>query len=225
MKARTVFTVLATLVMGGAMLTAPIPSQAQVKKQGSKYLFRIKWQKGKKYNYSMTTTTTMPGADKPMVQGGSISMLVKSVSNGTATVETTTNGMGSSGTQTMKVDSRGKTVEVQGASGYANEFAQFPANAVAIGDKWTVNSSPMQGMNVKATNTLKGFKTINGKQYAHINSQMTISGQFGGTGKADTLIDMADGMNLRSTINMKANVDTGNGQKMNLDLAIKLERK
>ena len=225
MKARTVLTVLATFAMGGVMLSAPIPSDAQVKKEGSKYLFRIKWQKGKKYSYNMTTSTTMPGADKPMAQNASYTMLVKSVANGTATIETTTNGMGQTSSQTMKVDNRGKTVEVQGANGFSNEFAQFPANAVGIGDKWTVNSSPMQGMSVKSTNTLKGFKTINGKQYAHINSQMTISGQFGGTGSADTLIDMADGMNLRSTIGMKANVDTGNGQKMNLTMAIKVERK
>lgn len=202
-----------------AMLVAtfaalPMTSDAQVTKSGSKYTLRMKWSKGMKLNYSVTMTPQgVQGASSMQM---ALAYNVKDVKGGVATIDSRVSMTGQEPMSgTTKVDSRGRVVGE--STGGGGTIVELPEKAVAIGDTWKTSGqvpTPMGNLNGSATNKLMGFKKINGKEYAHVQTTMTTKGGFGdGTGKTDSLIDMKDGMMFRSTMGMTFTTKAQGSQK------------
>lgn len=219
-------TAMAALMMVG-MVGVPAATDAQIKQQGKKYLMRIKWQKGKQYDYSMKTSIQIPGmsaAPEPMAVD--YTMKVASVSNGKAVVNVISQG----NTQKMTIDSRGKTSGGDAGAMFSSDMSQLPAKAVAIDETWVSNSKmdgPTGSMNVKATSKLVGFKTVAGKKMAHVNVKMNLSGGGAtGTGNGDILYVMSDGMTYRATIKMDMSMtNPGGGPKMKVKATTLINRR
>lgn len=213
------------------VVVVPSVSEAQVKKTGSKYQLRMKWTKGQKFGYDLEMTQVGAGS-KPMKMG--IDYNVKSVKGTTGNVDVTVNGMGSSPqTEQVSIDERGRMTGSNSAAGFSN-ILEYPQEAVAVGGSWKTKASlpGMAGgtMTGTATNTLKGFRTISGKEYAHVFTELnTTGGGVSGKGKTDTLIAMSDGQLLRSTMSLKMSITTkdssGKPSSQSIDMSIKMTRK
>lgn len=218
--------VLASAIVGFGLFAVPTTSTAQVTKSGKKYVFRIKFKKGEKFEYSLTNSMSMPGSKaadpKPMVY----SWLTKSVSGNNAIITMTGNGS----SEDISMNSRGETNSKSAVSMFSNEMAVLPEKAVAIGDSWT-SSGKTQGitgaMDVKTTSTFKGIKTVDGKQMAHIAISIKMSGSgVTGSGTGDTLTEMSNGMSYRA--NIKLDLKASNpqdGKTMNIKVATSINRK
>lgn len=194
-------------------IQAPRPANAQVTKAGAAYLLRIKWVKGQviKYNISMT------GSMLPKAQIITSTLTVKDVKNGVATVESkvtmpTTGNSRNTKPQvaTMKIDSRGKVTGDTGGSMTGAATPTFPQGPVKIGQSWKGDMNVSQGMNLNATYTLLGVKTVNGKVIADIGQKVTGNmGEMGSmTGNGKVEIFGADGSvrggNMLMNLNMKS---------------------
>lgn len=219
-------TAVAAVLMVG-MVGLPSNTEAQVKQQGKKYLMRIKWQAGKQYNYAMSTSLTIPGMSQaPEPMAVDYSMKVLSVKSGTATVNVTAQGS----TQKIEIDNRGKTSGSGAGTMFSSDMAQLPEKAVGLGESWSSTSKmdgPTGAMNVKATSTLMGFKTVSGKKMAHVSVKMNLSGGGAtGSGTGDILYDMADAMTYRATIKMNMSMSNPQGgQKMDIKATTTINRK
>jgi len=193
-------------LVGAGVLFVSLPSTAQVVKQGAGYNFNLDLKKGAVYKYtvvlSMTPPANSPGGASPMVQNLPVSMKVKDVANGVATLEVNSTtpamggGKGTPSTQTIKVDRKGK---VSGGA-ESGMFAALPAKTVKIGDSWksTVNTRAGMGIpvTVNTTSTLKEVKAANGRQVAIISVKTSIGGSSNmkGSGGGTYVVDMKDGM-------------------------------
>ena len=199
----------ATLLVGGlvaaSMVSAPFVSNAQITKQGSKYLLRTKWTKGKVYKYGLTVAFEGGGQKQNMTSD--ITMTVKSVSGKNGTVEVKSSGMGQQGpaTQTVTFDDRGKVLNGNNMMGAT---ADLPANPVAIGDSWTNTlAASNQTMGMKGTSKAKlvGVKSVGGRQCAVLAMTVSLSGGqqgMSGSGTGESLVDMADGQAVKTSMKM-----------------------
>lgn len=198
-----------TILIGtiaASMVAAPFVSNAQITKQGSKYLLRTKWTKGKVYKYGLKIN--VEGSGQKQTMNGDITMTVKGVSGKNGTVEVKSTGMqgGSKGTtQTVTFDDRGKVVSGVNMLGSANEL---PAGPVGIGDSWTTTlpaSQQTAGMKGTSKSKLVGVKAVGSRQCAVIAISISLGGgQQGlkGTGTGTTLVDMADGQSVSTNMAM-----------------------
>jgi len=201
---RIITTALMVGLLSSAVVFAPSVAEAQVSKKGTKYQLRMKWTKNLKLNYDINVQAV--GQGQPMKMG--LTYVVKSVKGTSGAVSVTLSGMGDKpSTSDVTIDDRGRP-SGGNAQGMSN-LLEFPVNAIGVGESWTTKGglpgptgSPMNG---SAKHTLKGFRTVAGKQYAHIVSAITTSSgtELKGTGSTETLVAMADGHTLRSTMNMK----------------------
>lgn len=215
----------------GFVAVAPSPSLAQVTKSGSKYKFRMKWVKGAHMAYGLEMTQVGSTA-KPMQMGLVYDVL--SVANGVGTVQATVSNAGQQPQkETVKIDDRGRASGGSNVAGFSN-ILEFPAEAVAVGGSWKTNASlPGMGgskMTGTATNTLKGFRTEGGKSYAYVTTDLNVSGGgVSGKGKTDSLISMADGQLLRTSMALKMTISTkdskGKTVTQSIDLTVKMTRK
>lgn len=211
------------------VLLAPANSDAQIKPQGNKHLFRIKWTKGQTYKYSMKNYTVLPGMKPTEPQPYSYSMTVKSVSGDKATVEIKGTGPGAGKPETVTIDSRGRTTGAA-ASMFASEMNQLPEKAIGVGETWTTNgAAPGMGganLNIKATNKFVGFKTVDGKKMAHVQINMNMTGGgMTGKGNGDVLHEVATGMTYRATIKMDMTASNPQtGDKMNIKVTTMINR-
>ncbi len=212
------------------LLAIPLLSPAQVTKQGNGYLFRMKFTKGQVMNYKLTSQST-GATPNPINVGMAMSMNVKKVSNGKATVDVkmgsmTMNGQpmnsGAPMVQTMTMDTMGA------ASGgnIAGSFGgNYPAKAIPVGGTWSakvpVQAPGAMGGNMAATYKFLGFQNVGGKQVAKVG--MTMTGVSSGSGTM--LISAVDG-SLIST-NVTTTTKMGNpqtGKPIVLKSTIKVSR-
>lgn len=193
-------------LVGAGVLFVSQPSRAQVVKQGNAYNFNLDLKKGAVYKYtvvlSMTPPANSPAGSRAMNQNLPVSMKVKDVTGGVATLEVSSTspsmggGQGTPSTQTIKVDRKGKVT----GGGEAGMFAALPAKAVNIGDSWksTVNTRAGMGIpvTVNTTSTLKEVKSANGRQVAVIAVKTSVGGSSNmkGSGGGTYVVDMKDGM-------------------------------
>lgn len=216
------------------LVLAPHNSTAQIKPSGKKYVFRIKWVKGQKFDYQFKTYISAgasAGKIEPMIMGYSLD--VKSVTGDKASVLVTGSGAGSSTSskgETVTIDSRGKTDSQSSASMFSNEMVQMPEKAVGIGESWSSTGSvnSMTGkMDIKTTNTFVGFKTEGSRKFAHVSLKLNMSGSgTTGTGSGDILYDVSNGMQYRATIKMAMTaVNPQNKQKMDIKVTTQVSQK
>lgn len=186
-----------------AFAAVPQPSYAQVTKSGTKYLFRIKFKKGEKFDYSVTNSMSIPGSKPQDPKPMSYTWTTKSVSGDNAIITMSSGGS----SEDISMNSRGITNAKSSVSMFSNEMATLPEKAIAIGDSWS-SSGKTQGMSgpmdVKTTNTFKGIKTVDGKKMAHIAVTIKMTGSgINGTGTGDNLVELSNGMSYRATIKME----------------------
>ncbi|MBX3115426.1 MAG: hypothetical protein KF836_12745 [Fimbriimonadaceae bacterium] len=228
---RIITTALLVGLMGSAVVVAPSIAEAQVSKKGTKYQLRMKWTKNLKMSYDIDIQA--PGQSQSMKMG--LTYLVKSVKGTTGSVLVTMSGMGEKpSSSTVSIDERGRVSG--GDSQSMGNFLEYPVNPIGVGESWSTKGSlpGMTGgtMDGTAKHTLKGFKTISGKQYAHIASTITTSSgnDLKGSGSSDSLVSMADGHTLRSTMNMKMTFtmpaqNGGKPQSQTINMVVKMTKK
>jgi len=222
-----------TLVVAAAVAVVAGSAHAQVSKQGNKYLFRIKYVKGQTITYGMAMSMNMGGKSTPMNMN--VSQKVVSVdSSGTATVSVS--GVGGQ-PMTMKMDNRGRMVGgPQGMAAGSNSI-QLPEKAVAVGESWAGSAAGGQqgmGVNMTATYTLKGFKTVHGKQCAEVAITMKMTGggtsggkktSINGGGGGSCFISMADGIAESVSISMKVGGSATGGAAQTATVTTTMNRK
>jgi|GEM_PF-3450163 len=221
----------AVLSLGLVAVLGSAPSQAQVKKVGAKYQLRVKWVKGTKLGYNLSMQQ-LKGSAAPTLTG--LDYNVTGVKGTTGTVEVTVRQGGAAPQkENVSIDDRGRVVGSSSVAGFSN-ILEFPAEAIAVGGTWTTKAS-MPGvaggtMNGTSKNTFKGIRTVDGKQFAHIFSDLkTSGGGLDGAGKTDTLVALTDGQLYRMTMNMKMSLkmkdSKGKTQTQAIDVVVKMTRK
>lgn len=201
--------------------TACCVASAQVTKQGSGYLLRMKFKQGEVTKFVMTTTTSGSGAPAMNLKMP-MTTKVLAVKGGVAEVEynvgpMTNNGkaMGEAQKVTSKIDSRGK---LSGGSPQLQQMGNItlPEKAIPVGGVWkgTQNSQagPSGSITINATYTLVGIKTVGGKQVAEIKVAMTGGNQMlKTTGGGTMFLRVADG-SLHSTV-LDQSISIAQGQQ------------
>ena len=234
------------LMTGGAGLLATANANAQVTKVGDGYLFRVKYAKGKTTHYQMTTKTTLPpgaagpSSTKPMTMSmiAPISMTVVSVQGNKATIKSdigamTMNGQAMSKPQTteMTIDDRGQIVgKVQGAAagmGMENMSGTLPEKPLKVGQSFTANKTMAQlnqNIQMKATSTFMGIKTVGGKQLAEMALKISGTGTATMSGTGTSYYNLADGsLNNMTMISSMTMAIPGQPQKMNMKVSVEMK--
>ena len=216
----------ALAVTGVAATQIPTPAEAQVTRQGSKYLMRFKWEAGKTYTYNVSSQMAVPGATRPQTTGASYSIRVLSVRNGTANVEMRTQGAGAN-SEPVKgtIDNRGRsTMSVQGMG---SEFTTWPEKPITIGESWTQKMSGMMSSTI--TYRLAAVRNEGGRQVAILNMSGNVnipqpSPQRGqpaqpapkGTISGRMVVDVADGMVRTGNMDIKIEMSNQQGQRQTI---------
>lgn len=220
-----------SLLIGLALMVASAPSQ--ISKQGQGYLFRAKYVKGTKIKYAMKTTVSGAGQNRQV--SSPISMVVKKVVNGVATIDVATGPptvdgkpQGKSQTRSVQIDNRNRPVG--GESGFEGftSFA-FPVGAIKPGATWTGvmdQKSPMGQMKLNAKYKFLGVKTVGGKQVAEIQTDFTGTLPFKMTGTSKSLLLLSDGSLLSAVAKMNMSISLGKGsQPMSVNTDMSVTRK
>jgi len=192
-------------------LTLGAPSaQAQIKKVGNGYQFRLKLTPGEttKYNVSIKQAASAG-------QGLSVVLPFKQttgkISGGVGTINATVgppvlNGgqpLGEARKITMKINTRGQLV---GGTGSSQGITVFPANPILPGATWKatvpVESFGGSSTNADATYRFIRMTSVNGKPAAELAVTLTSNrgGQINGSGR--NFISAADGSLLKSSLSM-----------------------
>lgn len=220
------------IVIAGATALISGSAMAQVTKQGNKYLFRVKYAKGQVIKYGMNMSINMGGKSQPMNMDVT-SKVLNVDAKGVSTLEVTSSMGG--GTQTVKIDSKGKVVG--GSSGGANFATAMPDKAIGVGESWTgdMAGGAGMGMNAKVKYTLKGVKTVGGKPCAEISISLTMKGSGGtgaqagamnATGAGSMYVIMSDGTLQSSSLSMKMNMSgAAAAQGKNATMVVSMNRK
>lgn len=217
-------------------IVSPYWANAQVTKQGDRYLFRMKLTKGATASYRLTTAANAPGGGQnSFAMTMTMKSKVLSVSGDVATVEyVVTPAKGSPGgttpqKMTMKVNTRGKVVGGDKQMAQMGMQSALPDKPVAVGGSWT-DTIPVQTamgtITTKATYRFTGISNRAGKPVANIQLNMTGSGagmNFTGTGTL--AIRMGDGSLDNLTMQQKMKVGGGNsGQPVNVTVNVTMTR-
>lgn len=218
MRKTLAFATFGTLL--GLLVIAPYAGYSQVKKQGSKYLFRYKWTTGRKLNYDMKTVMSFGGQSQ--TNSAPYTMKVLSVKNGLAKISMTSSGQET----TFSIDSLGRTKDLPMRDG---QMPTLPKEAIAKGATWKTNqdvATPMGSMKSTTVWTFKGTKVVNGSTKAILTNTVTMSGAMSGKGTGSFLLDMSDAMLYRGTIKMDMKAKGPEAkQSMNIGMSIYITRK
>ncbi len=184
-------------LVGALTVVLALASPAQVSKQGSRYLLRMKLEGGKTYSYSIVHRIVFPDRKRPVDMSGQFTLKVQSVRDGVASVVTQYKGLQGTSDQAVsgKVDSKGDVVAGQSPE---LEMVKFPDKAVKIGDSWK-NTSTTESLfgrvKVSSTLTLRKIGSVGGKRVAVISVAMTITGaKVSGSGTGSIQVATADGV-------------------------------
>ena len=221
----------------GLLATAWASAPAQVVKQGNGFLLRMKYTKGAIAKYTMTTTSVasagIPAMNMAMPMETKVLSVLKGVGEVQYTVGPVTNNgkaMGQKQVVVTKVDARGKMLS---SSGMAQQFnnVTFPEGAINPGASWSgvqSSQSAMGAMNMNATYTFVGLKSIGGKMCAEI--KVAVSGgnamiKTNGTGSVFLLV--SDGSLQSTHLAQDMRMDTGQkgAKPMQLKMIVKITRK
>ncbi|HSI72907.1 MAG TPA: hypothetical protein VK934_06995 [Fimbriimonas sp.] len=196
----------AAFLVAGLVLAAV--GSAQVTKQGSGYLLRVKYLKGQTLKYS-TTNSVLGGMNggQPMKIQMPIVMKIKDVVKGIAKAQVTAGPVNMGGNplmeaQTLEMD-LSTTNQTKSAKGAGLTGAQLPIKPVKVGQTWSmlapIPDTTGMSKNMKATYKFQGLKTIAGKSMAVLAYTLT-----GGVSGSGTLLLLAsDGTIHSNTAKLK----------------------
>lgn len=215
-----------------------LPSYAQVSKQGDGYLFRMKFSPNQKSVINGTILSSAGGQKFEM--GMTVTQVVKSVKNGTATIDYTVNmtkspvGSQKPTTMTVQMNNRGKMtggsagMDMSQMQGY-----ELPEGPVRVGQTWSsTNTVNQAGMSMKVNSTYKlvGLKRVGAFDCAQLAITAKTSGaQMSGTGTGSVFLRLADGsmqqMNMVQNITFSMPGQNGKaGKPMSTSTTIKMSR-
>lgn len=203
-------------------------AHGQITKQGNGYLMRMKFTPGAVLKYILNIGATSPQSPKPMNMTMTMTQKIKSVKNGVATVEvssTPVNGQAVP-TQTVTVDSRGKTTGGAAGAGASTSTVSLPEGPIPIGGTWKGSLPGMQqGMAGSALYKLLSVKKINGKEQAEIGLSIQVSQgtAMKVTGSGKMFLYTADGS--LNTMSMTMNMSMSNqGKTFNSKMTMGMRR-
>ena len=203
-------------------------SPAQVTTKAGKGTFRIKWVKGKSYNYSVNVSALIPGSSKVMNNPFSLKLRVLDVKGSVANVEYRLAGAQgvAEGPKTAKVDSLGKSAS---GSGLSDILVSYPAKPLAVGESYTVSQPATATMFGKAATTLKlkykGLGTGGGRKVANFDVETTLKGaSTAGAGKGTMTVDVADGMvlTMKQSLSVQARSTDSKGKTQTTTVPVQL---
>jgi hypothetical protein len=220
MRIHLVFVALAIAAIGSAQIT----------KNGSGYLFRMKHTPGSTYKFGVVSTLATGGSGQGMKFSLPMIWKIVGVSKGIATVDTTVGPITMGKSQAMqssknriKLDNRGRIVGQAGAGQQVTPA--YPEKAIKVGASWSAGAPielPMQGQKkITATYTFKGVRSVGGKPMAELN--VKTSGQAVGSGTM--LILMSDGSLFQSKIKMDLQMTSPDGQAATYKVTADINRK
>jgi hypothetical protein len=236
---KTSSTLAAALCMLGLIGVARM-SSAQVTKTGGAYLLRMKFFKGQKLSYLMTSSSTGVKMEIPFIMNvtdvtGNVATINLTVGPASVNGKRAMNGNTPAKAQvvTIQMDNRGKVVKSSqpGAQGMAGVV--LPEKPIRIGETFPVDSTtPMGGMNMKVTGRYRfaGIKNVNGKQAAQLAVMLSGSGTGGAAmkistkGSGTTNLDIADGQLRAAAINQEITIIRGANSQTQKN-AVQIRRK
>ena len=215
-----------------ALFGAGASAGAQITKQGDAYLFRMKFAKGHKLSYTVTSEAHLPNNPSAMKAVVPMAMTVQDVKGNVATVQMvsgpmTLNGkpMGQQQTTVIKLDDRGKPIG--GAVPGQQVATQLPEKPLKVGESYTSNNSVnMMGQQfaVKSVNKFLGIKKVGSRTVAAIATTIAGSGAMKSSGNGTAYLDVADGQLVSMTMNQKLTITQG-AQAQTINSVVTVTRK
>lgn len=195
-------------------------ASAQITKEETGYLLRMKFTKGNVVNFLSTTASSGKGLGaQAMTLRVQVSTKVLFVANGVADVEyrvspTTNNGKAITAARrdTSKIDSRGR---LTGGTARLQNMGDIslPEEPIPVGGVWKnteTSQAPSGPISIQRTFRFVGFKKVDGKQLAQIEVSLTGGNQeMRATGTGTTMLLVADGSLFSSTLNLSTSFDRG----------------
>ncbi len=213
-------------------------SNAQVTKQGTGYLMRVKYTKGQTLKYNMAVVSQMKGGPNGgnMTMNMPMSMTALDVKNGITTLKVTSGPSKMMGQempkseQTVKVDSRGRVIG--GGTSMSSMTGAMPEKPVKIGQVWTQDVDMPMGATGSAMKMKGTYKLISVTGNVATMSASVVGGQSGMkmTGSGTMRMRIADGSLDGGILNMVMDMDGPSGgktkgpQTMTVKIAITIKR-
>ncbi len=187
------------------LVVAPTNSPAQVRKQGSGYLFRLSFKKGQVIKYNIVAEAVgNTGKDQGFKMNLPATMTVKDLAKGIATIESSVSPPQANSkpdVKVFKVNDRGDLVSgnvpVQGQG----MFISYPKVAISPGYTWKAKTT-QSGISADVKYTFVSIKTVEGQQMAVVTVNMKGSGAQSFTGGGQMLIQMSDGILYKMNTDM-----------------------
>ncbi len=194
-----------------------VSGSAQITKQGSGYLLRVKYTAGKSMSYTMKASGSAQGQAFSMTTPMKMKVVSVKGKNGTldysvGPMSMMVNGkpmnMGGSNVTkvTATIDDRGKMIKSSAGQNPGGSIT-FPEKPIAVGGTWsgttTVNAGASGPMTVSAKYKLVGIQNMNGIPAAKITLTLNGSGASKVTGTGTVYLAMSDGSLIRNDNKMQ----------------------
>lgn len=185
-------------------------SQAQITKQGDRYVFRLGLKKGMKFTLETVSEVTMSPGQPPMKMNLPVKFNVLDVKNGIAKVEiesTSPMGNGKPQKSILNVKPNG---QLDGAAGPASNAFIIPSKPLKPGEAYRTQTSMggggAPGGNADVTYIFRGIQNVSGKQVAAFDVRMVLSGMMSMQGSGKQYMSVADGIVVSSDLTLTVNL-------------------
>jgi hypothetical protein len=215
-----------------ALFGASSTAGAQITKQGDAYLFRMKFTKGQKLSYTVTSAAKLPNGPNAMKAVVPMAMTVQDVKGNVATLQMVSGPMmvndkpmGQQQTTVLKLDDRGKPIG--GAAPGQQVATQLPEKPLRVGESYTSNNSVnMMGQQfaVKSVNKFLGIKHVGSRNVAAIATTIAGSGAMKSSGNGTAYLDVTDGQLVSMSMNQKLTITQGT-QAQTINSVVTVTRK
>lgn len=217
----------AVLLVASVAALLPV-APAQVTTKAGKGTFRIKWVKGKSYNYSINVSALIPGSSKVMNNPFSLKLKVLDVAGTVGNIQYQLAGgqNAAEAPQTVKVDALGKS---PAGSGLSDVFVSYPTKPLAVGESYTVSQPATNTMFGRAATTMKmkfkGVVSEGGRKVASFDVESVLKGaSTTGSGKGTMTVNVADGMVLmmKQSLSVQAKSTDAKGKTQTTTIPVQL---
>ncbi len=208
---------------------------AQVTKQGDAYQFRLKFKKGAKYSYLLSSSSPATGTTPAQKMEVPFSYLALGTKGDETQVKISVgpsafNGKPNAPKPTIinaTMDDRGKLVK-SSQEGLGNLTGVIlPEKAIKIGEEFPIKSdTSVQGgaLEIRGSYKFVGFKTMSGRKVVQFDVRQNSIGIVSTSGSGKTFIDAADGQLVLATINQNVTIQE-NGKSVTMKNSVTIIRK
>ncbi len=208
---------------------------AQVTKQGDAYLFRVKYKKGAKYSFLLSSSSPATSGIPAQKLEVPFSYLVLGTKGDETEVKISVGPSKFNGKPntpqpqiiTATLDDRGKLIKST-QKGMGNLTGVIlPEKPVKIGGEFPIksdNSVDGGALELRGAYAFKGFKTMSGRKVAQFDVRQNSTGMASISGGGKTFIDVADGLLLLATIDQIVTIQQ-NGKSISVKNQVTIIRK